>query len=761
MMNKIKLNRLRNMIIDRARELLRCTICLSPANETNRCNSPSLRCFFCKEAHHQVFCQAAGQSNHFMRATAADNTVAVFMCAIVEVCESNNPRHTVRATMSWDTMSSKTFATEAVCGAAGTGRGEPEATSNGRYQVALPWVKPIQELPKKQGLAAGRLRSLLKSLRKSPDRLQIYEQIIKTAQRLAGVIETVSDPLVVRGPLNYLPHQVVFKERKNTTKLMIVYDASSKCQEQLKTLNNCLHKGPLLLNDLCGVLLRFSIPPIAIVADLEKAYLQIGLLIYSRRQTSKKEYLFSNRIITSAFPPTYLAQPDWKDPDKFSHDSLQACFAFDRKTSFGCSGACSSAPWPSCRCQSAFGQCGSSKEAAEFISREDYAKARLYELDHHWFGFVKSFHSIIQNSIILLCYVSARLWQQTGQWSRGIISDGEIVHTIVYYMVWKLFFALTDLPFSYYSTFVIEERHGFNRETVPFFFKDQVKGFAVGVVTELPFLLAKIAIVQNGGPYMVLFLWLISCVVDFFLMTIYPIFIAPLFDNCRTEVPAEENFVVQGSKRSSHSNAYMYGFWNSKRIVLYDTLLSQEWNEKLKPIFEPDQYESSGSESGSEAGSEISENQDKGLSDDEVMAVLHHELGHWKLGHTLLDHLISEIESLMSFAIFALLYQYKPLYSAFGFEGQPIYIGMILIFDYVLAPYDEVSSIAMSFFSRWMESSADNFAAEMGCAKPLCSSLIKLDKDNLSLPVDDRLYAMINFSHPALKDRVAALKKYK
>lgn len=268
-------------------------------------------------------------------------------------------------------------------------------------------------------------------------------------------------------------------------------------------------------------------------------------------------------------------------------------------------------------------------------------------------------------------------------------------------------------------------------------------------------------------------------------MTIYPEFIAPLFDkyvplpdselkvkieNLAKQVgfPLTKLYVVQGSKRSSHSNAYMYGFWNNKRIVLYDTLLSPETIAQLFPDTAKEKEEESKtteplievSSSEEEDENVVKKREKKGMTDDEVVAVLGHEIGHWKMKHTVIHLTIAEINLFFSLFLFGYLYKYQDLYSAFGFHNeQPTLIGLLLVFQLVLAVYKEVFGISQSFLSRHMEFSADKFSADLGYSNQLADSLIKLGVDNLSLPVDDPLYSAVHHSHPPIPERIKALRK--
>ena len=195
----------------------------------------------------------------------------------------------------------------------------------------------------------------------------------------------------------------------------------------------------------------------------------------------------------------------------------------------------------------------------------------------------------------------------------------------------------------------MEQKHGFNKQTPAFYVKDQIKKFIVGQLIQSPILAAIIKIVYWGGDYFFVYLWLFAVGITLFLMTVYPDFIAPLFDKyvpmpdgqLRTDIenlaasvefPLYKLFVVEGSKRSSHSNAYFYGFFKFKRIVLFDTLLEEEERKKL--ITEEDKPEEE---------EKKDEKKKTGCNNKEIVAVLGHELGHWKLNHVAKNIVIGQV----------------------------------------------------------------------------------------------------------------------
>jgi len=403
-------------------------------------------------------------------------------------------------------------------------------------------------------------------------------------------------------------------------------------------------------------------------------------------------------------------------------------------------------------------------------SEETFTKARLYALDRSSFGSIQGLFSQTLSTVLLFLQGYKIFWDMAGHtlasWG---YTDHEILQSLLFTLYSSIFSTIISLPFSVYSTFVIEERHGFNKQTAGFYVKDQIKKFIIGQLIQAPILAGIIKIVYWGGDHFYLYLWLFAMFMMLFLMTVYPDFIAPLFDKyiplpegdlktgieelaASVEFPLYKLYVVDGSKRSSHSNAYFYGFYKFKRIVLFDTLLEIEERKKIK--------ESIGEEWKAEDEDEKAKN--SGCNKDEILAVLGHELGHWKLNHILKNIIISQVQIFLMFLLFAYLSKSTPLYVAFGFtDEKPVLIGLMIVLQYVLAPYSAVLNFLMTVLSRKFEFQADEFAAKLGRADDLKTSLIKLNNDNLSFPIYDWLYSAWNHSHPPLLERLEALSKYK
>ncbi|CAN0340846.1 unnamed protein product [Lampetra planeri] len=404
------------------------------------------------------------------------------------------------------------------------------------------------------------------------------------------------------------------------------------------------------------------------------------------------------------------------------------------------------------------------------LTQETLLKARSYQLDKGAFGSVSNLYSQIESTLILLLGGIPYLWSFTGDLVRrlGYSADYEVSRSCLFLLLASLFSAATSLPWSLYGNFVVEERHGFNKQTLGFFLKDQLKKLVVMQMIVLPISSLLLHIIQRGGPLFFLYAWAFTLLVTLLLITVYADYIAPLFDRF-TPLP---DGPLRRSKRSSHSNAYFYGFYKNKRIVLFDTLLAkgvepQGEGEELQGKGEEPQGkepQGKGEEPQGEVpqgkGEEPKEKKDAklGCSNEEVLAVLGHELGHWKLGHTTKNLVISQVNSLLCFSLFAALIGRPELFAAFGFHDErPTLIGLIIIFQFVFSPYNELLSVVLTVLSRRFEFAADAFAASLGRATALRSALVKLSSDNLGLPVADWLYSAWRYSHPPLLERLRAL----
>jgi len=301
----------------------------------------------------------------------------------------------------------------------------------------------------------------------------------------------------------------------------------------------------------------------------------------------------------------------------------------------------------------------------------------------------------------------------------------------------SLISALLDLPFSLYLTFVIEERFGFNKTTLTTWLVDLIKTAALVLVLGVPLLAAILWLMNQAGEYWWIYAWLLWMGFSLTMIWAYPAFIAPLFnkfsqlDNAslRTRIEALLNrcgfksqgvFVVDGSRRSSHGNAYFTGFGKNKRIVFYDTLLET-------------------------------------LSEAEVEAVLAHELGHFKRKHINKSLLISGILSAAGFAILAWLMRSDWFYTSLGVQTASTHAALLL-FMMVMPAFSYFVSPLFSAMSRKHEFEADEFAHANSDYKALISALVNLYRDNASTLTPDPLHSMFYDSHPPASIRIGHLE---
>uniref|UniRef100_A0A182S868 CAAX prenyl protease n=1 Tax=Anopheles maculatus TaxID=74869 RepID=A0A182S868_9DIPT len=401
------------------------------------------------------------------------------------------------------------------------------------------------------------------------------------------------------------------------------------------------------------------------------------------------------------------------------------------------------------------------KELQHVMNNEKFEKARLYGLDKAYYSIFKMvLCDILILQLELVYGFMVLVWARSVEISTtiGLNPKSEVQVGCLFALLLNVVGMLKDMPFKIYNTFVLEEKHGFNKQTAGFFVKDQIKAFVLGQILTIPIAAVFIYIVQIGGQYFFVWLWVFVAAVSLLLITIYPVYIAPIFDKFRpleegelkqsihdlassVKFPLGQLFVVEGSKRSAHSNAYFTGLFGVKRIVLFDTLLVN----KGLPEDDPSLTES---------------DKGKGCKNEEVLAVLAHELGHWKLGHVAKNIVIVQVQLFLIFLAFSQLFTYGPLYEAIGLPAgeKPILIGFMVIVMYVLAPYNTLITCIMTVLSRRFEYQADAFAQQLGYAKDLGNALIKLQLDNLGFPVYDWMYSSWNHSHPTVLQRLDRLK---
>ncbi len=322
---------------------------------------------------------------------------------------------------------------------------------------------------------------------------------------------------------------------------------------------------------------------------------------------------------------------------------------------------------------------------------------------------------------------------------RNIITNHEIIRGAVVICSALFISGLIDLPFEYYKTFTVDEKFGFNKMTKAMFFSDLVKHGLVGLALGLPILFAALWLMQGAGAYWWFYLWVVWSLFNILMLAVYPTFIAPLFnkftpltdESLKMRIEAlltkcgfksQGLFVMDGSARSSHGNAYFTGFGSSKRVVFFDTLLSR-------------------------------------LNGEEIEAVLAHELGHFKHHHVIKRIALMFFMSFLGLALLGWLMNQAWFYNGLGVTEPSNHMALILfllvspVFLFLLRP-------VMANYSRKNEFEADDYAAKHANASHLVEALVKLYRDNASTLTPDPLHSAFYDSHPPASIRISKLAAY-
>jgi len=301
-----------------------------------------------------------------------------------------------------------------------------------------------------------------------------------------------------------------------------------------------------------------------------------------------------------------------------------------------------------------------------------------------------------------------------------------------------LTFSLLSLPTGLYSTFVIEERFGFNRTTVKLYLLDKLKGFLVSLVIGIPFLFGVFYLMEESGPYWWLWAFLFILAFEILMVILYPTLIAPLFNKFeplkegelreriltlveKTGFKTSGIYTMDGSRRSSHSNAYFTGLGRVKRIVLFDTLVEQ-------------------------------------MTAGQGLAVLAHEIGHYKMKHIRKMLLIQGIFLFAGLYILSLLIGYEPLFRAFGL-GPSSHAALVL-FSLLSGPFTFYLTPVMNLVSRRHEYEADRFAVRtLEEGRAMEEALFNLTVKNLSNLTPHPWYSAYHYSHPSVVERIRAIRQ--
>jgi len=373
------------------------------------------------------------------------------------------------------------------------------------------------------------------------------------------------------------------------------------------------------------------------------------------------------------------------------------------------------------------------EDLKDVYDEAEYLKSQKYKATNYKFGLITSSFSII----LTLGFFFLDGFEFVDTIARSY-SNNNILIALIFFGIIMIGSDILTTPFSYYSTFVIEERFGFNKTTQKTFFLDKLKGWLMMAIVGGGILALIIWFYQLTKTQFWLYAWALVAAFVIFMNMFYSKLIVPIFNkqtpltegSLRNKISEyaqtvgfklDKIFVIDGSKRSTKANAYFSGFGSEKRVTLYDTLIND-------------------------------------LDEEEIVAVLAHEVGHYKKKHIIFNLFTSIILTGIMLYVLSLFISNPSLSKALGVEIPSFHIGLIA-FALLYTPISEITGLIMNLFSRKFEYQADDYTKSTYKAEPLISSLKKLSKNSLSNLTPHPAYVFMHYSHPTLLQRITNLKK--
>ena len=372
-------------------------------------------------------------------------------------------------------------------------------------------------------------------------------------------------------------------------------------------------------------------------------------------------------------------------------------------------------------------------EFSGYYDEEKYSKSQRYLKERTYFGIIESSFF----TFAAVCFIVLGGFNAVDNFARSF-GKNTIVTALIFAGTLALIVQVFEVPFSFYRTFVIEERYGFNRTNLKTFFLDIIKTFVLTLIIGGVIFSLVVWFFMRLPDYAWIWCWAAVCVFELFLMFIAPVAIMPLFNKF---IPLEDGilkdkiseyaksqgialkgiFKMDASRRSSKSNAFFTGFGRNKRIVLFDTLIEKH-------------------------------------TVDELISVLAHEIGHYKKKHILKIFLMSVVTSGIMFFILSLFINNRGLFSAFKMEHLSVYAS-ILFFGFLYTPVNMVFSIVTNIISRKYEYEADNYAVDTyRNPEAFITALKKLTVDNLSNLTPHPAKIFLYYDHPPVLERIKAIR---
>lgn len=372
------------------------------------------------------------------------------------------------------------------------------------------------------------------------------------------------------------------------------------------------------------------------------------------------------------------------------------------------------------------------EKLADVYDEEAYKKSQAYKKTNAKFSNITGTFSIG----LTLTFFFLDGFRYVDDFARSY-TQNPILVALIFFGIIMIGSDMLSLPFSYYKTFVIEEKFGFNKTTKKTFWLDKLKGWLMTIILGGGILALIIWFYQLTGSDFWIYAWVLVAIFSVFMNMFYAKFIVPLFNK---QTPLEDGelktaiekyakkvgftinniFVIDGSKRSTKANAYFSGFGSQKRITLYDTLIND-------------------------------------LTTDEIVAVLAHEVGHYKRKHIIFNLLVSILLTGLTLYVLSLFVNSPLLSEALGVNTPSFHIGLIA-FGILYSPISEITGLFMNYMSRKFEYQADDYAKATFEANALITSLKKLSKNSLSNLTPHPAYEFVHYSHPTLLKRVLNLE---
>lgn len=373
------------------------------------------------------------------------------------------------------------------------------------------------------------------------------------------------------------------------------------------------------------------------------------------------------------------------------------------------------------------------EEVSAFYNKEKYLKSLAYHKEQTMFSFLTSAVSVALT--LLMLFFHGFGW--VDMWLRDYIHS-DIILALTFFGLLAIASDIITLPFQWYGTFVIEEKYGFNKTTVKTFIADKLKGYLLGAVIGGALLSLLIYLIQQIGPGFWIWFALIAAAFILLVNLFYTSLILPLFNKLtplhegelktaieafaqKVNFPLNNIFVMDGSRRSAKANAFFSGIGRKKKIVLYDTLINNHTTEEL-------------------------------------VAVLAHEVGHFKKKHIIFSYVLSVFQIFFTLWILSLMVFNENISLALGGIHSTIHLNLIA-FSILFSPVSGITGLLMSIYSRRNEFEADRYARETFDGQALSNALKKLSVDSLSELYPHPAYVFFHYSHPPLLKRLEALAK--